>query len=87
MTKNNGILLENREKEICLVNDFGFYAIEYYGVNEGVLTLAEGDTDESRAEVIDLYNNCVNIEGYFESLINTVICEQNRKESAACINQ
>jgi len=64
---DNGILLQNKSKGICLVNNFGYYTIEYYDESGDAIILAE--SDDSKTEILDIYKNCEEIDGYLETLI------------------
>jgi hypothetical protein len=70
MNQDDGIIKRDVHKGICLVDNFGCLTIEYYD-DDGMLVLAESDgTGMSDKEVEDIYNNCINIDGYLETLIN-----------------
>jgi hypothetical protein len=71
---NNGII--SQHENICLVNNFGYYTIEYYDDVIGAITLVDGEKDD-KEEITDIYNNCVNSIKYLELLKNMVLNEQN----------
>jgi hypothetical protein len=80
---NDGVVRHNDDLGINLVNNFGYLTLEYFDSEDDsfeALTLAESNgSTYSDAEIEDIYNNCCNIDGYLDALVNMKLSENGIK--------